>query len=776
MRVARPGCGHGGKEGRPERVNPSETTVGARGRAGTAAALVAVLLAAVVVRLAGWSEVFAPDGVRLATDGDTYYHALRAERVARDWPHVPWRDGGMNYPYGAEIPWPPLLDQVTAGIARAGGASPDGERVAAVAAILPLVLSAGLALAAALLAGVLLGGGPWVEGALLVALLPAAVRHGVVGRSDHHVLEALLFTAACATFGAALRPGRAGWGRPAALGAILALAFWNWPGSALDLLVLAAFVGIAHLATRGPGGVAERAAVLLARGAGIAAVLLAALVAFAGPPGALTRGNLMPISGLAVALCGATAASAGLVVLLRRVDEAAGWPRRAAHLVAAAALPVAAAALVFPPLREGLAHGLTAAGASNTWWASIGEMGPPLLGGTLPWTTEVRLFLGLFGLSALLLPVAAWRLRRDAAAAPDARAALGFFAVVAGTVVTLGFARRRFDIYLVVVLAITTAYAIRWIARAARSRLGLGAGAEVALRAAALAAVLAPGLPLLVDGSLGGPPQLPEKIPLLRWLRAMPPPAPGREAVLSEWSFGHEIQWFARKPVIATPFGTEIDPRSIEDAAAFFLEADPRAAEALLRRRGVGFLFLASPAEEVALLHGFVPDRPVAVGVTRSLSRGLQYDVREPFGGLVASRLFYFDGSWPVPGGASLDGYRLIAESPQTTSVLSVTTQLLKVFQVVDGATVRVEGAEPGALVAAIVPVDSPVGRSFVWTTAAAADPGGRATLRVPYATGPNGTVRAGACAVTDGRREQSVEIAEAAVLGGGTIDVALPR
>ena len=78
------------------------------------AALGVVLAVALAVRLVPWPQVFTAGGVALMADGDTYYHALRAERLARDWPHVPWTDPGMNFPLGAAIPWPPLLDQVVA--------------------------------------------------------------------------------------------------------------------------------------------------------------------------------------------------------------------------------------------------------------------------------------------------------------------------------------------------------------------------------------------------------------------------------------------------------------------------------------------------------------------------------------------------------------------------------------------------------------------------------------------------------------------------------------
>ncbi|MGA8893232.1 MAG: hypothetical protein WB493_16850, partial [Anaeromyxobacteraceae bacterium] len=135
-------------------------------------ALVVVAVVAIAVRLLPWPQVFWSDGVRLMADGDTYYHALRAERIARDWPHVPWVDPGMNHPQGAAIPWPALLDQAIATIAVFTG-PPTTEHVATVAAVVPVVAGVLLVLATAALGAVLLGGPVWWDAALLVALLPA---------------------------------------------------------------------------------------------------------------------------------------------------------------------------------------------------------------------------------------------------------------------------------------------------------------------------------------------------------------------------------------------------------------------------------------------------------------------------------------------------------------------------------------------------------------------------------------------------------------------------
>ncbi|HSN90833.1 MAG TPA: STT3 domain-containing protein, partial [Anaeromyxobacteraceae bacterium] len=296
-------------------------------------ALAAVLALALGLRLAPFGRIFTPGGVALAADGDTWYHALRAERIARDWPRVPWTDPGMNHPAGAEIPWPPLLDQAVATLAVATGPATP-EHVRAVAALVPPVLGAAVVALAALLGAALLGGAAWWDAALLVALLPAAIRQSFVGRPDHHVLEVLLAGAALLAYAREIGRERAGRLGPALLGAVLALSFWSWSGSALTLLFLAAHAALLHVLSPPGDPAPARAARTLALGGLAAALLLAITVGALGPPGALRSLRLTPITGLSAALCALTALGAGALLAARRLDAAAGPLRRAAHLAA----------------------------------------------------------------------------------------------------------------------------------------------------------------------------------------------------------------------------------------------------------------------------------------------------------------------------------------------------------------------------------------------------------------------------------------------------------
>ncbi len=123
--------------------------------------------------------------------------------------------------------------------------------------------------ALALLGGVLLGGGPWLAAALILALLPVHAEFTAVGCADQHAGEALLMTLVMLAFVASWRPA-VGLARrllpAAALGVLLALSFWNWQGSVLYVAVLCACAGAWHLVER-DGVTARRIEEALAIGA-----------------------------------------------------------------------------------------------------------------------------------------------------------------------------------------------------------------------------------------------------------------------------------------------------------------------------------------------------------------------------------------------------------------------------------------------------------------------------------------------------------------------------
>ena len=285
----------------------------------------------------------------------------------------------------------------------------------------------------------------------------------------------------------------------------------------------------------------------------------------------------------------------------------------------------------------------------------------------------------------------------------------------------------------------------------------------------------APGLPVVATGAVAEvPAQAEERFPLYRYLRTLPG-VPGREGVLASWSDGHEIQWLARKPVVATPFGTDIDPSSLADEASFHLESDPDAAEELLRRRAIGWVLVQNPARPVATLRPFAPGKPEMAIEERSADGGTRYAFHPEFFDLVGSRLWFFDGNSRSGGVPGLGGFRLLAESQTPNHVLGFRPQAHKLFQVVPGARLTVRGLDPGAGVVAAVPVRTNVGREFVWETRAAADASGTADPAGSLRHRPERRVDGGPRTRSGGREGAWRRRGHGGpVAAGATVDVAL--
>lgn len=266
--------------------------------------------------------------------------------------------------------------------------------------------------------------------------------------------------------------------------------------------------------------------------------------------------------------------------------------------------------------------------------------------------------------------------------------------------------------------------------------------------------------------------------PLLRWL-ATAPAAPNRAAVFSSWSLGYLIRYYAGRPVVASPFGTDGGAGAMEDTAAFFNAASEQAAEAVLTSRQAGFVLLPNPLPDVQLAQSLLPagtERPVVERF--NWREGGAFTVTSTFARLPAARLYFYDRVGQPPAGVpGLGGFRLVSETPSSRPPTAIMEARLKLFAVVPGARVTVEGARPGSRIVGTVPVLSNQGRRFLWSTVAAADEAGRAVLRVPYATGRNGLVDAGPCTLDDGASRGRVGIAEEDVTAGRAVRASLvPR
>ncbi len=728
--------------------------------------LLAVLAAAAALLLAPLPVVRSGSGVRLLGDTDPHYHVLRAERMARGAPGAPWRDPALGWPGGSEILWPPLFDTAIVGMAAAARAETRDE-FALAASFVPPVLGVVSVLLAAL-AGRLIGGaGVGLLTGAVAAAWPALTRYAVMGRVDQHVAEVLLATAIAAAFvKASSEPRARAW--PVVLGVAIAASFWTWMGSAVALLAPCASLAIAR--AWGKDELAGRSARSLAIAGATSTVLLAGTTGLFGAPGALSRTTLLGVGGFHVAILAGVTAFA--TVLAWRTRAPAPIAVRIAEVVLAVVLPAAVLFALWPGLWRGALHGATALAAANPWYAEINEYRPPLFGGVNPWTQDLATLAASLGAIPLLAALAIPAGRRRWVAAPASRPGLFLLAVWAATTLALSAARVRFLVYFAVPCAVSAALGALWLGHALAGKLRrerLGPAIAAAMIAAALlptvgtAAALAAGDDRIPD----------EWIEAVRALRTVPPAPDGRATVGAPWDMGHLVQYYADRPVVTSPFGTDVGEGGMLDWTRFLFTTDDAEAEGVLLSRGVGLLLLRNPSHELVGLRGFArSDVPAPLAVTRDAWAGESVWPTPRYEALVVSRLYFGDGAGTRAG--SIGGMRLVWEAESTRPDHPLHEERFKLFELVAGAELRVSGAAPGALVTATVPVLTNTGRTFTWSTHGTADREGSVALRIPYATGPNAAVRAGVCVVSDGARSTSAAMPAGAVAKAGAVAVSL--
>ena len=224
----------------------------------------------------------AAGGGWITTDPDSHYHMRRVERALDEHLAIAPRDLRLNFPHGANIPWPPYYAHLASALLAPFAPEEPGRRHAWIergVASLPIVFGV-LATLVACLAGLALAGelGALAAG-LLHALSMASIAYSKPGNGDHHAWVSLLAGAMLLALARALRPD--------ALAKPRASAAWGALAGALAGLAGAVEVtGVAGAVDRSLAsgvGYAAIAAALLARLAAtrlpLAALLFAALAA-----------------------------------------------------------------------------------------------------------------------------------------------------------------------------------------------------------------------------------------------------------------------------------------------------------------------------------------------------------------------------------------------------------------------------------------------------------------------------------------------------------------
>jgi asparagine N-glycosylation enzyme membrane subunit Stt3 len=735
--------------------------------------LTLVFVLALVARSLGFERIFLDDGQLAFAAGDAFYHARRALHSFQYFPDLLLFDPCINYPDGARVPHPPLLDWGTAGLARLlGDTRATFERTAAWT---PALLGSLAILPIAALGRRLRSAGTGLGAAAIYALLPISINYGQVGNFDHHAPAGLIGACLLLLYSMALEPDRRGralaapaaWLVVARLGMLL-----SWHGSLLYLLPGEAALVLAGALRRRPDALAAQAI-----GSGATAMLALPLVILlnAGMPPRDLAFSASTFSLLHVLVF---AACAIVCIAQRALDERlqpANVARSALGLGAISAA-VAILTLALPGVWSGILPALSFLGANDGYTERVVEQLPLFFSGGELGISAAHAHMGLFAWLVPVVPFAyALQIGRDESSrAADPRGLfLAAWSLLFGY---LAYQQVRYAHDYAPAGVIGFALLLGAAAERVSERPGWPLGRAVTASAFGLLCLL-PALVLhhapvarlswqsirgdLADVdtallSIGGT--------QVRFAQALASVTPETGAcsgpeggtpeygVLAHVGLGHVLHYTASRATPADPFGPYIGREHFESVARFMSSEDE--AEALSIAEALRTHWIATAAE-------VIPQAP------RSM----------------AERLHDADGS-ARDGLPHLAHFRLVWEGPAGGTPMAVifgatpdAAAPYKLFEIVPGASIEVPAA-PGTPVAVEVPLETPIGRRLRHRAEAVADADGLARVRVPHASGRSSStevagdrVRAlGPHVVKAGERRWRVRVPESAVRRGGVV------
>ena len=685
--------------------------------------LLAVFVAAFVARSLDFERVLLPDGEVVFAVGDAFYHARRALYSFLEFPDLLRFDPCINYPDGARIPHPPLLDWTTVGVARLFGS--DVATFERVAAWVPVFL-------ASLSVFPIVALGRWVASvrvgliaAALYALIPICINYGQLGNFDHHALAGLLGSCLVLCFTRVLQLAA---GRPGDLATVMMLLallraamMLTWTGSLLYLLPgdavliwVASSIGNARL---------SRA---LGLSALASTLLILPIVAWMGD-GAAGPFAAVELSRLHVLLYGCYAvlclANGTLAKHYPRSDSTGGLVR-----LVLLAVPVAGIALMLPGVFTGLQTGLQFLGASDGYTETVVEQLPIFWGEGAYSLSVAHARMGALVYLLPLVPLAFFRLARS-----SKQDFVGWF--LAGWTLLFGylaFGQVRYAYDFAPAGCVGFALILFEVAGRIEAH-GFFAGRQSVIVTILASALLAPTIsgfyaPLVglamhgIRGDLDEIDTALLSIPgsQMRFAKlvaeatddegrctpgALTRPAYG---IVAHIALGHALHYSGQRATPADPFGPYIGQENFDALMRFMDSNHERRAEHLMETLSARYVATAADS---------LPRHKTSMLV----------------------RLHEYDGGFHE-GIPQLGRFRLLTEGP--VGVIGMLSMFgddeehfapYKLFEFVPGAVIELQ-SEPARQMTVELPLETPAGRRFRWRGAARANDAGRIRIRVPYA------------------------------------------
>ncbi|MBW6517737.1 MAG: oligosaccharyl transferase, archaeosortase A system-associated [ANME-2 cluster archaeon] len=696
-----------------------------------------ISIIAIFIRIIPFSKIFI-NGTVAIIGWDPYYHMRRIFFTANHFPDTITFDSYLNYPYGLEIGWPPLFDQVIAFIALLNGhGSPDPFIVQTTAAIFPVILGIIVFIPLYFAVSMIFDRNVALASAFILAILPTNINYSMLGSTDHHIAEVFLLITSYAFVIAALKSPRhkrlslsripkIGQGKSLSLqfiyaicaGFFLAVALFTWIGAPIFIGIISLYVALQYTVD-----LKKNRPLPGLNNIFIPALCVTLVLTIFGVIRSVRPGLEMSpihISWFQVLFVLLIILSVFALSFLAGFVSSKGYGWWSFPFIVAISMVIIFFALhlfsqsTFGSLKYGISYLLGYGDVLST----IAEAQPLIQG---PQQTLNTLF-AFFG-SSIFFAIPALLLFVQKMFKEEHPPELLFFASWTLVILILSLSQIRFVNQLSIIVVILAGYfiifSINVINSFKYSNVLKLTGIAILLSVAIIPTVYS-GYQIVANPQL--PPQ--DWVDSMEWLKKNTPETSYYDnpnmmpeyGVMNWWSYGNWILYLSERPVVANNFQA-----GMEDAGRFFIESDVSRARAILDARNVRYIITTGE-----MVYGKNENIALAAGENPA-----EYSVRSDM--LKTTTMYRLH----IGDGSGLGYYRLLYESKSPQIFL----KNVKIFEYVKGANI-IGQASPHEVVLAFTNITTNQNRVFTYFNSVEANETGWYTISVAYSTTESAFVR----------------------------------
>jgi oligosaccharyl transferase (archaeosortase A-associated) len=734
-----------------------------RGNRSETAELLAVVFLGVLLRLFAGRPHLVDSGV-LFDSYDDYYHMRRILYTVSHFPNTLWFDSYIDYPSGLKLTWPPLFDQISAGLSLALGQHTQ-PGIVMVSAFVPVLLGAVTIAVVYYMVRESLGRNVALMSAFMAAITHYHIMKTTIGSVDHHGLEVLLLLSSLLFLVLALSRSEKTYLFAAISGVMMAGLAYTWLGADIYLGIFLAYAALQMTLDLRNGLPSGKTATAITAAFGVALILV---LPFWNAPW------LFP------SFFGIVSVIVGTLVMFAlsrfMLEHRVNW------IAFPMALLVLAAAFVLLSPLMGMGSLILSGGDYLLGGGMSGKISEaqPLFSSearvlfstssysSSGWKLMLNLLFSLAGIAAFIL-----YLRRQEGERINSPLLVLVWAV-ASFILTLG--QIRFFYLSSIAMGVLISLLFFCILSYSRNRMAEKGQHNFRAFPAVLFVLLVLPTATHTAAFVGGAPMIAgDWYESLNWLEKNsnstsfyddPDPANLPEySVMNLWDYGNWIIYQAKRPVVANNFQV-----GIADSTKFYLSDSEEESAALMDKRRAKYVIV-----DYDMLHGKLPSITQWANVDLA-----SYLILEGYGlnavavptqklfNTTMARLYLFDG-------AGTGHFRLIYESSTLVASGGAPMGKVKIFEYVPGALIKVK-AEPDERVGALVNMTSNQGRAFTYINEGQLS-NGSYEIRVPYSTESRyGTHALGPYLIFSGNemgvRMQNINVSERDVSEGRTLEV----